>query len=60
MNCVEAAVERVVKGRKAIFLASIRLALVTPEHLSQLLPQPHSEKQVRDYLKAVAERLTAR
>lgn len=41
------------------FLAAIQAGLASRERLSELLPQPHGESAVREYLAAMAARISA-
>jgi hypothetical protein len=60
-NGIERVIEFVVEDKilsRAEFIAAIKLALDSTEDLSALIPQPHSEAEIRDYLRELERALT--
>ncbi|MGA2944470.1 MAG: hypothetical protein ABSE50_20795, partial [Xanthobacteraceae bacterium] len=60
-NGIERVIEFVIEEKllsPAEYIAAIKLALNGAEELSALIPQPHSEAKIRDYLRELERALT--
>ncbi len=62
-NGIERVVELVIQDKmmgvsREKYIAAIKSALISTEELSTLIPQPHSDAKIRDYLRELERTLT--